>query len=82
MVDSRSRAEKERKVILEYTHERDYYLCIIYNSKIVSNRKVKHCSKSDREISEEHKRHLEVVPTDQIWDCVNLEMNGHSDGLP
>lgn len=31
--------EQKKKFILEYTHAQDYYFCIVYNSKIISNRK-------------------------------------------
>ena len=43
VVDSRSGT---KKFILEYTHAQDYYFCIVYNSKIISN-KVRQCSKTD-----------------------------------
>lgn len=35
----------------------------------------------DGEISKEHGRHFELVPNDQIWDCVSLKINGNNNGL-
>lgn len=30
--------QRRNKVILEYTHAQDYYFCLVYNSKVISNR--------------------------------------------